>query len=98
MEAFAFPFRFRDGAAVTMDTSTDAYRAQKIAMAAQTYYGELPNHVAFGVRNPVFTGFDEFDSAGLLQTVANHFADISITRIQRSVRSDGSPMISVEFD
>lgn len=97
MQAFAFPFRFRNGGAVSVDTASEEYAAQKIASAARTVYGELVNHVAFGVRNPTFGSHDEFDVAGLLSTVANHYADVVITNVRQAVDVEGRPIVDIEF-
>ena len=95
MEALSFPFRFKRGHAVTLDSTSEPYAAQRVASVISTRVGELPLLPAFGIDDPEF---DEFDSAGLYSTCASHFPEILITDIFESVTPDGRVLIDVSFD
>jgi hypothetical protein len=94
MRALSFPFRFTRGAAATVDVSSDAFAAQRLASAASTRLGELPLLPRFGITDPEF---DEFDSGGLYFTCATYFPDIDITNLLQSDIEDGSMTIEIEF-
>ena len=95
MEALSFPFRFKGNSAVVLDTTDEAYCAQKVASVVSTSKGELPFYPLFGVED---AEFGDFDSAGLVYTCANSFTDISIKNVLLSTAGDGRVLVDVEFD
>ena len=95
MKALSFPFRFKQGRAVVLDTTDEAYYAQKVASVVSTSKGELPFLPLFGVED---AEFEEFDSAGLVYTCANSFSDVFIKEILISTAEDGKVLVDVEFD
>lgn len=95
MEALSFPFRFKRGRAIRLDTSDESYQAQKIASVISTRRGELPLKPTFGIKDPEF---NEFDTAGFSYTVASEFPDIQIKNIVQTITGDGRVLIDVEFD
>lgn len=95
MKALSFPFRFKRGGAVVLDTTDEAYYAQKVASVVSTSKGELPFYPQFGVED---AEFGDFDSAGLVYTCANSFTDVSIKNILLSTAADGKVLVDVEFE
>lgn len=95
MEALSFPFRFKRGRAVTLDTADEAYYAQKVASVVSTAVGELPLRPQFGVNEPEF---NTFDTAGLVYTCSNNFPDVVITDVLQSITADGRLIVDVQFD
>lgn len=95
MEALSFPFRFKRGRAVTLDTADEAYYAQKVASVVSTGVGELPLRPRFGTSEPVF---DNFDTSGLVYTCANFFPDIVINEVLQTIAADGRLLVDVQFD
>jgi hypothetical protein len=88
-------FRFNRGRAVTVDSQSDAYVAQKVASAASTRNGELPLLPLFGTEDPEFS---EFDAGGMYYTCAVYFPEVKITEIQERISDSGRSEISVRFD
>lgn len=95
MDAFSFPFRFKNGSPIYLDSETDEYAAQKILTVLQTRPNELPIHPDFGTTDPLF---DQTDQAGLYSTIATFFPELSITGIQELLTDDGRVEVSVEFN
>ena len=95
MEALSFPFRFKGNSAVVLNTTDEAYSAQKVASVVSTSKGELPFLPLFGVED---AEFGDFDSAGLVYSCSNSFTDISIKDILLSTTEDGRVLVDVQFD
>jgi len=95
MQALAFPFRFKKGQAVTLDTADEAYYAQKVASVVSTNIGELILRPQYGISEPVFSNFD---SAGLIYTCASNFPDVLITEVLQTFLADGRLVVDVKFE
>lgn len=94
MDALAFPFRFLNGRAATIDDATDEYAAQKVASIASTRTGELSLKPYFGTSDPEF---DEFDISGLYYTAALYFPDIRIGQIRQLTDNTGQLLVEIAF-
>jgi hypothetical protein len=95
VQAIAFPFRFRRGRAVSIDTATDQYAAQKILTAASTRVEELPLLPRFGTKAPEFA---TFDTGGLFYTTATYFPEINISDVRQGIDNSGVSNVTIAFD
>lgn len=94
MDALAFPFRFTAGRAVTLDSASDEYVAQKVASIASTKTGELSLKPFFGTRDPEFS---EFDVSGLYYTAALYFPEIQIGGVKQLTDNTGQLLVEIAF-
>lgn len=90
----SFPFRIAGGKAVHVEESSDAGRAEMLAVLLSTRIGERPMVPGYGVTDPTF---DELDAGEVAAGVALYGPAVVITGVDTVFTDAASMDVTVSF-